>query len=87
MNFSFDLVVITVILEEMFFIQLSLNVTPGLSRFGLQFDNEVEAKRMDLCEGKMQVRPWGHPRRAWLLREGSARQCPLLSASLVLFHL
>lgn len=51
-----DLSTTTIVGEKNLSIHLALNHTPWLSRSGLRMDGEVVAKRVNVCEGKTQVR-------------------------------
>ena len=83
----FDLVAVTVILEERLCVHGALDLTQGLARSGLRFDSEVKAQRVGICERKPQVWLGVSSSRAWLQREGSLSQTPSSAASSVLPHL
>ena len=80
----FDLVAVTVVLEERLCVHGALDLTPGLARSGLRFDSEVKAQRVGICERKPQVWLGVSSSRAWLQREGSLSQTPSSAASSVL---
>ena len=80
----FDLVAVTVTLEERLCVQGALDLTPGLARSGLRFDSEVKAQRGGICERKPQVCLGVSSSRAWLQRQGSLSQTPSSAASSVL---
>ena len=83
----FDLVAVTVILEERLCVHGALDLTPGLARSGLRFDSAVKAQGVGICERKPQVWLGVSSSRAWLQKEGSLSQTPSSAASSVLPHL
>ena len=83
----FDLVAVTVILEERLCVHGALDLAPELARSGLRFDSEVKAQRVGICERKPQVWLGVSSSRAWLQREGSLSQTPSSAASSVLLLL